>query len=276
MITFNGLGLKFNINPIAINIFGVDIYWYGICILTGTFVGLLLCRFSKKNYGIKFDDVFNTIIFAILFGIIGARIYYVIFNLEYYSKNISQIIVIRNGGLAIFGGLIFGALAIWIKCKISKINSMNFFDYIIPSVAIAQCIGRWGNFFNQEAYGTECTNIFRMGINTPNGFQEVHPTFLYESLGLLIIFIYLKYVQKRQKFDGEIFLKYLVCYSGIRMLIEGLRIDSLMFFYVRISQVLALVIFVGTSIILLEKYIKTLIQLKNVEICRPKKENKCK
>lgn len=229
-IAFPGLSLKFEVSKIAFHILGIEIYTYAVCIVLGVIIALILCKYSKENYSIKFDDVLEIAMFSIIFGIIGARIYYVLFNLEYYLDNIREIINIRDGGLAIYGGLLLGIYVVVKLCKKRNISSLNFLDYIIPFVALAQCIGRWGNFFNVEAYGIETTSFLRMGILTMNGYKEVHPAFLYESVANLIIFIFLRKRQKNRKFKGEIFCWYLISYSAVRMCIEGIRIDSLMFF----------------------------------------------
>lgn len=256
MINFPGLGLHLYVPQIAIKIFGINIYWYAICIVTGIVIALILCAKSKENFNIKFDFVYECLIFAIIFGIIGARLYYVLFNLDYYSKNPIKILHIRDGGLAIYGGLIAGFIVILQKCRKRKVNILDFLDYFSPFVAIAQSIGRWGNFFNQEAYGIDTTNILRMGIVTQDGYKEVHPAFFYESISTLIIFIVLRKLQKNRKFRGQICYSYLILYSGIRMLIEGVRSDSLMLGNFRISQVLSITIFVIFGIMLLKKYIK--------------------
>ena len=190
---------------------------------------------------------------AIFIGIIGARLYYVIFNFNYYINNPKAIFNIRDGGLAIYGGLIFGLLFILLKCKIKEINVYNFLDYIIPYVPFSQSFGRWGNFFNIEAYGYETNNIFRMGIHTPKGYLEVHPVFLYESIFNFIIFLILIKLQKNRKFEGQIFYLYLLLYSGIRMILESIRTDSLMLLNFRISQILSIIVFLCSFIILLKK-----------------------
>lgn len=256
MINFPGLGLNLNIPQIAINLFGIKIYWYAVCIVLGIVISLFLCSKSKEKFNVKFDFVYECLIFAIIFGVIGARLYYVIFNLDYYLKNPIKILHIRDGGLAIYGGLIIGAVVIKIKCQKRKVNFLDFLDYIAPFVALSQSIGRWGNFFNQEAYGIETTNFLRMGLNTEVGYKEVHPTFLYESISTLIIFIILRKMQKNRKFRGQICYSYLVLYSGIRMVIESVRIDSLMLENFRISQVLSVAIFVVFGIMLLKNHIK--------------------
>ena len=263
MIKFPGFNLSLEVRQIAFSIFGIDIYCYAICICLGVILALVLCRFSKEKFGIEFDFLFETLIYAVLIGIVGARIYYVIFKLDYYLLKPVEILKIRDGGLAIYGGLIAGGIFILARCNKYKVDKLDFFDYLAPSVALAQSIGRWGNFFNQEAYGTMTKNIFRMGIITEKGYTEVHPTFLYESISTLVIFAILKILQKNRKFKGEIFYWYLIMYSGIRMVIENLRIDSLMLKKFRISQILSVAIFVVFSMLLLKKYIKYIKPQKN-------------
>jgi len=254
VIEFPGINLKLEISKIAFSIFGIDIYYYAICIVTGIIVALILARISKEKFDISFDTVLDNMIIGLIFGIIGARLYFVLFSLEHYSKNLLEIFNLRDGGLAIYGGLISGAVAIVINCKIKKVDILNFFDYIIPFVAIAQSIGRWGNFFNVEAFGSSTTNFLRMGIVT-NEYIEVHPVFLYESLSTFIIFCILRKLQKNRKFKGQILLIYCLLYSGIRAILENLRIDSLMLFNFRISQILSIIIFF-ISIFILYKKIK--------------------
>lgn len=255
-VKFPGLNLEFEFSKIAFSIFRIDIYKYAVCIVLGIIIGLFLCRFSKEKYENDYNFVLETLIISLITSIIGARLYYVIFNYKYYSKNILEIFNLRKGGLAIYGGIIFGIITAVIKCKKSKKDILNFFDYIIPFVAIAQCIGRFGNFFNIEAYGYETNSILRMGIYVENKYIEVHPTFLYEAFCTLIIFIILKIVQKNRKYKGQITLLYLILYSFIRFFIEGIRADSLMFLNYRISQVLSIITFFTATIILLLKKIK--------------------
>lgn len=201
VITFPGLNLKFEVSKIAFSIFGISIYKYAVCIVLGILVALVLCKISKQKFEIKYEDVLMCTVLGLFFGIIGARLYYVIFNLEYYSQNVLEIFNLRNGGLAIYGGLIFGAIAIFIYCKFQKIKVLDLFDYVVPYIAIAQAIGRFGNFFNIEAYGESTTSLLRMGIQTNIGYIEVHPTFLYEAFATFMIFLILKICQKYRKFD---------------------------------------------------------------------------
>lgn len=262
IVKFPGVNLEFQFSKIAISIFGVNIYKYAICIVLGIVVALILCKLSKENYGVEFDFVVENFVIGIVFGIIGARLYFVIFNFKYYYKNVLEIFKIRDGGLAIYGGLIFGIISVMINCKIKKKDILNLLDYIVPYIAIAQCIGRFGNFFNVEAYGYETNSIFRMGINTLDGYKEVHPAFLYEAISTFLIFIILKNIQKKRKFKGEIFLLYLLFYSGIRTFIEGLRQDSLMLFNCRISQILSIIIFLVIGMILICRKLSNEKQLK--------------
>lgn len=254
VVKFPGLGLEFSFSEIAFTIFGNEIYKYAVCIVIGIVVALILARVSKEKFNVDYNFLLENSILAIIFGTIGARLYYVLFNLDYYSKNLAEIFNFRNGGLAIYGGLICGAIAILINCKIRKEKVLDFLDYIVPFVAIAQAIGRFGNFFNVEAYGYESTSILRMGIDTASGYIEVHPTFLYAAIALFVIFIVLRIMQKNRKFEGQILLVYCLLYSFARAIIEGLRTDSLMWYNFRISQILSILIFVVSLIILIKKY----------------------
>lgn len=266
VVTFPGLNLSFEVSKVAFSLFGISIYKYAVCIVLGIVLALILCKLAKQKYDIKYNEVLVCTVLGIIFGTIGARLYYVIFNLDYYSQNVSEIFNFRNGGLAIYGGLILGALAIFIYCKARKINVLNFFDYVIPYVAIAQCVGRLGNFFNVEAYGTQTTSIVRMGIKTVEGYMEVHPVFFYECIATLLIFVILKVLQNHRKFEGQIITLYCLLYSGIRFFLEGIRADSLMMFNFRASQIVSLIVFVVSLIVLLINVKK----LKNVS----KGENK--
>lgn len=272
-VVFPTFNLEFEFSPIAIEFGNLQIYWYSICIVSGIVISLILMYFSNKKHGIKYEQIIEIMIFTLIFGIIGARIFYVVFNLDYYLNNISEIFNIKGGGLAIFGGIIAGAITAYILCKRSKINFLDFCDYLVPYLALSQAIGRIGNFFNIEAYGIETNNIFRMGIETISGYTEVHPCFLYEMIGCLLIFIILKILESKQlcyennkkniqegntnstcnikkvHCKGEIFSFYLILYGTIRFLIEGVRADSLMLLNIRISQLIAIIMVIfGISI----------------------------
>ncbi len=256
MIQFPGLHLQFFVNPVAFTMFGISIYWYAICIILAILVSFILCYCSSPKFDIEDNFLFDTLLYAIVLGIMGARLYYVIFHLDYYWSNPSAILKIRNGGLAIYGGIIVGAFVVFYQCRKKKYSLLDFLDRIAPFVALGQAIGRWGNFCNQEAYGTITKSFFRMGINTPDGYLEVHPTFLYESIFTFCIFFVLRKMQKKRKFKGQIAVSYLVLYAGIRMFIEELRVDSLMLGYFKISQILSIAIFVVFGWILLKNYRK--------------------
>lgn len=256
VVTFPGLNLSFEFSKIAFSIFGIEIYKYAVCIVLGIAIAIALCLINKEKFNIDVDFILENVILGIFTGIIGARFYYILFNLEYYINNLGEILNFRNGGLAIYGGLFFGALAIITNCKIRKKDYLNFFDCIIPFVAIAQCVGRFGNFFNIEAYGYETNSILRMGILTQKGYLEVHPTFLYEAVANFVIFVLLIVMQRKRKFKGEILLLYCSLYGFTRMIIETLRTDSLMFFDFRISQIFSIIIFLISTIFLIFKFKK--------------------
>ena len=163
-ISFPNLNLTFNISPIAISIFGINIYWYGIIIVSSMLIGLFLAKKFDGTYGIKYDDVFDFVLIALFLGIICARTYYVIFKLDYYKMHPKEIFMIWNGGLAIYGGIIGGVIAAIFFCKERKISFLNLADYIIPYLSLGQAMGRWGNFINQEAYGGLTESFLKMQI----------------------------------------------------------------------------------------------------------------
>lgn len=273
-ITFPGINLSLNIKKIAFTIGNIQIHTYAICIVVAILVAFVLLKKSKKNYNIDFDFSFYTMIYCLIFGIIGARIYYILFNLEYYFFNPLQMFNLRSGGLAIYGGIILGLIVIIIRCKKNNIAIYDFLDYIIPFVAIAQSIGRWGNFFNIEAYGVATTWWLRMGIETISGYKEVHPVFLYESIFTLFLFIILRIKQKNRKFEGEIVLTYLIMYTFVRFFLENLRTDSLMFFSVRISSLVSIIIFVISLILYLKKFFNCRKMSNYIEKGKTKKTSK--
>lgn len=235
-VVFPLLNLKLNINPIMFNMFGINIYWYAFLIVFSIILGIIICKKNEGKFGIKFDNILDLLICVLPISIICARLYYVIFSLNSYIQNPLEIFNIRDGGLAIYGGIIGAVIIILIYCKRKKISALDVLDYVAPCLALGQCIGRWGNFFNVEAHGEITKSIFRMGIIENGNYIEVHPTFLYESIGTLIIFIILMILQRKRKFKGQITYIYLVMYSFIRFLIENLRTDSLMFMNLRVSR----------------------------------------
>ena len=257
-ITFPALNLKLHISRIAFSLFGVNIYWYAILITFAIALAIFLMNKDDKKYNINFDDILLLIIITIPIAFIGARIYYVIFNSNYYFSNPAKILNIRDGGLAIYGGIIAGTITIIMYCKIKKINILDVLDYVVPYVAMGQAIGRWGNFINVEAYGTETSNLFRMGIIENNIYKEVHPTFLYESIVTFFLFIFLFQIKNKRKYSGQLTYIYLTIYSIARFFIEGLRTDSLMLGNIRISQLISLIIFIFSILmILINEYQKS-------------------
>jgi len=242
IINFPSLGLKITVNEF-IQIGSIKIYYYAIFIVMSFVIALFICKRKSKTYKIFFEDVLQLSVFLIPISIISARIYYVLFNIKYYLQNPIQIFNIRSGGLAIYGGIIGGVIVCIIFCKIKKISLLNLLDYIAPSLALGQAIGRWGNFINGEAYGVKTNSIFRMGIFSNGYYIEVHPTFLYESICDLTIFFILLYMQNKRKYKGQITYTYLMLYGIIRTFIEGLRTDSLMLGSFRVSQIISIILF---------------------------------
>lgn len=254
-IEFPKLGFKMPISKEAFNIFGFPVYWYGIIISAGFFLAVLLAMKNSKKVGIKSDDIIDLVLFAAPLSIIGARLYYVIFNWSEFNGDFYKIINIRSGGLAIYGGLIVAVIVAVVFCKLKKINTLNLLDFCIPYFLLAQAIGRWGNFTNQEAFGRNTNLPWGMTgkdiqeqlsalqkLNVPvDPSIPIHPTFLYESLWNLGVFFLLMWFSKRKKLNGEVFCLYMVGYGAGRFWIEGLRLDSLWLGSFRISQVLSLV-----------------------------------
>lgn len=224
-------------DPVAFRIFGIEVMWYGVLISLGVLLGVFFALRECKRIGFKEDNLLDFLLIAIPTAIVGARAYYVIFSWDYYSQNLSEIINIRNGGLAIHGALIAGAAVGVLFCKIRKINVFQLLDIVIPSVALGQAIGRWGNFVNQEAFGGPTDLPWGIVVNG----QKVHPTFLYESIMNLLIFIFLMWFRKNKKTtDGQVLALYMILYSIVRFFVEGLRTDSLMFFGLRVAQLISL------------------------------------
>lgn len=261
-LSFPGLGIEgWEINSIAFTlpIFGgLQVRWYGLVIAIGMLLAIVYASYRCKQHGIKVDDLVDIAIFTIFFGVIGARLYYVALNPEKFPTFLDVIGMGENSkgfaGLAIYGGVVVGALTIFVVCRIKKISWRKLFDSAAPGVMIAQAMGRWGNFFNGEAYGSVTTLPWRMcspkfaselsrieadpdkGVapitaeqydQIINGTLGVHPTFLYELLWNILGFILINIFYKKKKFDGQIALYYFAWYGFGRMLIEGLRMDSM-------------------------------------------------
>lgn len=224
-------------DPVAFRIFGIEIMWYGVLISLGVLLGVFFALRECKRIGFKEDNLLDFLLIAIPAAIVGARTYYVIFSWDYYSQNPSEIINIRSGGLAIHGALIAGIIVGILFCKKRKINVLELLDIVIPSVALGQAIGRWGNFINQEAHGGPTDLPWGIVVNG----QKVHPTFLYESIIDFCIFIFLMWFRKNKKItDGQVLALYFIFYSAGRFFVEGLRTDSLMFIGLRVAQLVSL------------------------------------
>ncbi len=233
-------------NPIAFSIFGIPIRWYGVLIALGMLTGILIAKYTCKHKGISYDKLIDILIVVLPMAIIGARLYYILFEFEYYRNNLSEIFNIREGGLAIHGGVILGVLTAAIYIKIKKLEFFKYADAAAPSLIIAQAIGRWGNFFNQEAHGGPVSSEFIS--NFPKfiqngmfiGGEYYHPTFLYESLWNVLVFIILILIIKKSKKNGLAAFSYIGLYSIGRFFIEGMRTDSLMLGNFRIAQLVSL------------------------------------
>ena len=246
MIKFENLGLTFNISRSAFSIFGIDIYWYGIIIATGLILAFIYATREAEKTGLKQDDLLNMFIIAVPCAIIGARLYYVIFSFSDYRSNLSDIFKIREGGLAIYGGVIAAFLTVLIYCKRKKINLNKVLDILAVGLLIGQSIGRWGNFVNGEAFGSETASVFAMTIITDGSeiAKNVHPTFLYESVWNFIGIIFLLLYKRKKAFDGELFSLYLFWYGLGRFFIESLRSDSLYIGSLKVSQLVSLLILI--------------------------------
>lgn len=242
-VAFPNLGLYFNIKQIAISIGNINIYWYGILIASAIVLGLIFAKMQNGKYNISYNIVEEFILWALPISIICARLYYVVFSMDLYKSNLIKIFAIWEGGLAIYGGVIGAIATAIIFAKIKKINLFDLLDYCVPFLALGQAIGRWGNFINREAYGAETASFLRMEILQANGgYISVHPTFLYESIGLLTIFLLLQFLPR--KFQGEKFSEYFIGYGILRFFVEWLRVDSLMFFSVKVSMVVSALLFI--------------------------------
>ena len=265
-ITFPNLNLEFNIDPVAFRIGEKPIYWYGIIIMSGIVIALIMAYFRIKKMPevdrlskkISWDTVIDLVLWMLPIGIICARLYFCIFKWDYYSANPMEIFKIWNGGLAIYGGIIGGVVTGIIFCKIKKINFFELADFFIPYLPFCQAVGRWGNFVNREAFGEQTDTFFKMGLYSETGKMEYyHPAFLYESVCNFIIFFILLKLYKNKKFSGQIFCLYFILYGIARFFIEGIRTDSLYIGNtdIRVSQALSLVLVVVFGIIYIVKRI---------------------
>ena len=274
-IRFPHLGIVLKNVGDGFNIGGFEIKYYGIMIALGFLFGMIVAYQAAKHTK-DFDPelVFDYLIWMVIPAIIGARLYYVVFSWDYYGKHLGEIFAIRNGGLAIYGGILASILVLFIFCKVRKVSMMKFADIAVKGLLVGQILGRWGNFFNREAFGRYTDSLFAMQIptdffvdhgrmgeiiksgvyNTPvylpssTGdaitYIQVHPTFLYEGLWNLALLIFIIWFTKRKTFDGQLLAIYLAGYGIGRFWIEGLRTDSLMLggTGIRVSQLLAAIL----------------------------------
>ena len=248
-------GLTLN-PPASFTVFGRPIYFYGVLIGLGFVLGILLCARRAKRFGLKEDDVYDVMIWLIPCSILGARLYYVLFQLDYYLQHPDELFAIWNGGIAIYGGVIGGILAVWLVCRRKKIPVLAMMDDLSCGLLLGQIIGRWGNFMNREAFGAETDVFCRMGLTAPDGTTiYVHPTFLYESLWNLGVLLFLLWFDRkgRRRFDGHCVALYFLLYGIGRFWIEGLRTDSLYIggTGIRVSQALSLVLVIASAVLLL-------------------------
>ena len=256
-ISFPGLFGSFSINPPAsFSLFGRSIYFYGVIIALGFLLGITYCAKRSARFGIREDDLYDLVLWLIPLSILGARLYFVLFKLDYYIANPGEILAIWNGGLAIYGGVIAGVIVMVLVCRHKKIPWQAMFDLLIFGLLIGQILGRWGNFMNREAFGAETDIFCRMKLTAPDGSSIcVHPTFLYESLWNLVGFIALAIWERRggRRYDGQAALGYFFWYGLGRAWIEGLRTDSL---YIggtslRVSQLLSIVLCLTALVLLI-------------------------
>ena len=268
MIEFPNLGIYLENVGKAVTVFNFDIAYYGITIGIGMLMGILIASWQAKRVGVNPEHIVDLAMYGIIFGIIGARIYYVVFSWDMYKDDPLSVFNLREGGLAIYGCVIAAIITVIIFGKVKKISAPLLFDAAGPGLILGQAIGRWGNFFNREAFGeytdnllamripidavrkSDVTELMREHIQTIDGvdFIQVHPTYLYESFWCLMILVIMLVFTKYKKFDGEVFLIYLVGYGLGRVWIEGLRTDQLLLPVVGlpVSQLLAGLLIVGS------------------------------
>lgn len=240
VISFPCLGLEMNPGR-AFSLGPLTIHYYGIVIAFGLMLAVIYACKRSRQAGLTEDDILDGVLWITPFAIVCARIYYCVFSWDMYADNPVSALYIWEGGLAIYGGVLGAVLGVAVYCRIKKCSLPALLDLVSLGFLIGQCIGRWGNFFNREAFGAATDSFFRMGLyNTVTGATEYyHPTFLYESVWNFTGFLLLHFLSRRKKYDGQIALGYCAWYGLGRAVIEGLRVDSLYWGSIRVSQLLA-------------------------------------
>ncbi|EKB5566503.1 prolipoprotein diacylglyceryl transferase [Listeria monocytogenes] len=252
------------LDPVAIQIGSISVKWYGVIIASAVVIALLLALSEANKRKMDKEIIVDLLIWAIPISIISARIYYVIFEWDFYKNNLGEIVKIWHGGIAIYGALIGAVLTAIIFSPIKKISFWQLADVVAPSLIIAQAIGRWGNFMNQEAHGAETTRSFLESLHLPDFIINqmyidgayYQPTFLYESLWNVLGFVILLIIRRTKIRRGELFLGYVIWYSFGRFFIEGMRTDSLMWGDFRVSQALSLLLIVLSIGIIIYRRLK--------------------
>lgn len=241
-ISFPSLGISLD-PPRTFTLGPLTLHLYGLVIAVGLLLAVLYCSRRCKQFGLKQDDLLDGVLWVTPFAIICARIYYVVFTWEAYADNPISALYIWEGGLAIYGGVLGAVLGIAVLCRVKKLKFAAVMDLVLMGFLIGQSMGRWGNFFNREAFGAPTDSFFRMGLyNSATGnWEYYHPTFLYESVWNLAGLVLLHFLSKKRRYDGQIALGYVAWYGLGRAIIEGLRMDSLYWGSFRVSQVLAAV-----------------------------------
>ena len=277
-IAFPNVGIYLRNVPKSFTVFGFSIALYGVIIAPGVLAGVLLAAHVAKLEKLDADVIWDFAIYAIIFSIIGARIYYVVFRWDAYKDNLLSVLNLRNGGLAIYGAVIAAFLTLWIYCRKKKLSFLQLADICVPGLVLGQVIGRWGNFTNREVFGEYTDSLLAMRLPTQmvrqgdisemiaahmtegTNYIQVHPTFLYESLWNLALLMLLLFYRRYKKFEGEQWLLYLGGYGLGRAWIEGIRTDTLFIPHttVAVSQVLAAVLFVVSLLadILIRRHLK--------------------
>ena len=248
-------------SPIIFKIGPVSIRWYGVLIMGGVILGLVLAGREAKRQSVSIAFIYDLFFYMLISAILGARLYYVIFSWDLYRNNLGEIAAFWHGGLAIHGAIIGGTVSALVYTRLKGFSFWQVADIFAPSLILGQAIGRWGNFFNQEAFGRPTNlpwGIFIEKINRPLSYIHqtyFHPTFLYESLWDFCVFLFLLWVRRRKGIiRGDVFLAYLALYSLGRFWIEGLRTDSLMFAGFRVAQVISLSLILLASVTLIQRH----------------------